>query len=355
MSRGRGSNHFRRGGRGRGRGGGMRNTNRAAPKRKNIPRARPNLRATGVNQLATNLVRRQYWYPAKFVKSEPGPTPEPDTWWLSGIKAIGSVAMKIITSLFLAAPADAFDMPMADIVVPIGAIMRIGLSAEDLLVQSNFTQLSEPGNDNSTLVTHYRQAKLEWIKITVNPQAQSRLRGGTLYASIRSVTGQQYNQDVEALGTSPLTIQDMTNSGPITTGPASRPLAITYAPEIGDSAYGWNEIGQQNKEGTIKGACPLVYFTMGYSNPAADTKDLTEEYDPAHAMFEVIHEARFEFRTSDIHNYVRQEPPLLDKSTTVSVVGLKTRRNIDLADLVSSPRYPHLLGRPVTLDCLGME
>lgn len=294
-------------------------------------RARPVIRGRGVSSASINALRRFVFFPKK-IKSDGTLDTQ---WWIEGLKWVGVIAMKILTyALSAEALSDhltRYPLPQHHQLtgkllagsIPCGSIIRLMFGPEDFLGETDFVDTNfNPARG------HYRQARLEWVKIIINPVATETSRGGMIAAVIIPSNANQQKDDFGVRLTEVHDFSELLKTPGVVYKTATTPTTLAYSPRQGEHAYEWLQFGCQDVKTGLYGAggdCCL-YLDVGYSDLSSDTNNQTSKYNLASSMFDVTVEARVHLREYDEGVSVRTGPIPLTNSGTLGVSdGFKTR------------------------------
>lgn len=316
---------------------GSRQTNRRAPKRaiaravriaRTAPlarvRARPTVRGRGVSSASINALRRFAFFPKKLKTDGNLDT----KWWLEGLKWAGLVAMKLLATMLtkeaLAEHLKRFPLsaghPYSGKLlaggVPTGALMRLAFGPEDFLGETDFINTS-----SAPAIGHYRQGRLEWVKVIINPSAHAPNRGGMIAAALIPCNRDQMRDDFKSRITEAHDLNELLKTPGVVYKTMTTPTTLTFSPRPAQHAYEWLQFGCQDVASGLYGAggdCCL-YLDIGIHNLSSDTKDQTANYSLASSLLDVTIEARVHLREYDEGVFVRSGPVNLMNSDNIGV------------------------------------
>lgn len=268
-----------------------------------------------------------------------------DKWWLESLKTFAITVLKILATTVLG---DAVHEHLRKYPLPIshplqgrllsgayvtGAIVRLMLGPEDLIGDSDFIEPLEPAS--TALIAsvgrcHYRQAKIEWVKVVIIPSPQVKERAGMMAACLLPVTLTQAIDDFKVINTEKHDFHELLRTPGVVYKTATSPTTLTYSPRPGEYAYNWIDIGsQQEKTDFVTGGSGCLYLDIGFKNWASDSEDLSSSYSPSNNMFDVTVESRVHLREYDECIYTRVKPWALTDQTKVSMLAYnKTIYNV---------------------------
>lgn len=246
-------------------------------------------------------------------------------WWFETIKTVGYTIFKILSTALIATELEEhlklFPLPLAH---PLkgkllagscvtGSITRLCLGPEDLLVDSDFIKIEDPGATWMSAVygtARYRQAKVEWVKVVIQPTNSLTVREGTIIACLRPITEMEAIQDFEDIGNEDVSWEELQRAPGAICKSAGSPTVLTWSPTISDRAYQWLTIGTQAKDKSryAVGGDIFLYLDIGYQNwTSADNKP-NNEYGLDKTMFDITIESRIHLKSFDDQVHTRAMP-----------------------------------------------
>lgn len=305
-----------------------RRINRAVRVARNAPlarvRARPTIRGQSLSAASINGFRRMTAFPKKL------PTDKNNTskWWLETLKWIGITTMKILLTAVSSEAVNEhllhYPLPLEhplrgkplDGAVPTGCITILAFDYGAFLGESDFVKQLDDGK--SFGICHYRQARLEWVKITIHPTSHPDNRGGMIAAAITPVSQKEFQDDFAVKENEAHDFLELLKTPGIVYKSATTPTMLTYSPKPSDYAYNWGCFGVNSASKTPLQA--LCYLHIGLTNLASD-KAISSEYTLTHSLLDLSVEARVHLREYDEEVYCPFNPvPIVnvDKATETS-------------------------------------
>lgn len=255
------------------------------------PRVKPNAMAT----VSINNIRRFTAFPKRLPKAG-----KPNPWWIERLEWPGVIIMKLLLTTL-----KSFDFPISDgtqlppeftdpaakPMVPTGSITTLSFSLSSLLAESDFVQQV---SGTPVAKSNYRQAKLEWIKVTIHPVSHPNNRGGMVAAAINPITMKQFEDDFKNRQNEVYDFNELLKEPGVIYKTALTPTMLTYSPRPCDSAFKWQTFAFQQvllAETTEQ----LFYLHFGYTNLSSNS-NVTPEYALTHSMFDISVESRIHLR-----------------------------------------------------------
>lgn len=322
-------------------------------------RARPTIRGRGVSSAAINALRRFAFFPKK-LKSDGSLDTK---WWLESLKWAGLVAMKMLATLLKQDAIDEFlqrhplppTHPMNGKLlagaIPTGAIMRLAFGPEDFLGETDFINAStEPAKG------HYRQGRLEWVKVIINPSAHVPSRGGMIAAAIVPCNRDQMKDDFKSRLTETHDLNELLKTPGVVYKTMTTPTTLTFSPRPAQHAYEWLQFGCQDATSGLYGAggdC-CIYLDIGIHNLSSDTKDQTANYSLASCLIDVTIEARVHLREYDEGVLVRTGPVNLTNPDAIGIFnGIRTK-SVNTSEIHSHGGVLLMPNTDLTLDSMSI-
>lgn len=302
-------------------------------------RARSTVRGRGSSTAAINALRRLMFFPKRVSKEATPGAP----WWLESLKWISSVAMKLLTILLTAdgleAHLKAFPLPLdsplsgrllAGSVVS-GCIMRLGFGPEDLLGETCFIDTSRTPSHGQ-----YRQAKLEWVKVVINPVSHQSQRAGMIAAVIVACNRDQSREDFAVRLTESYSMKELLATPGVVYKTATTPTTLTYSPRPSEHGYEWLQFGCQSVSTGLYGAGGDIcfYLDVAFQNMSSDTAEVEQNYNLANLLLDVSIEARVHLREHEEKVYCRSGPVPFVNSLNASVFDYDHCTEVALSDAV---------------------
>lgn len=299
-------------------------------------RAKPTIRGRGVSSASINALRRFAFFPKKLKADGNLDT----KWWLEGLKWAGLVTMKLLATLLTKETVDELlrrhPLPLQHPLtgkllaggIPTGALMRLAFGPEDFLGESDFVNTS-----SAPAKGHYRQGRLEWVKVIINPSAHVPSRGGMIAAAIVPCNRDQMRDDFKSRYTETHTLNELLKTPGVVYKTMTTPTTLTFSPRPAQHAYEWLQFGCQDVSSGLygEGGDCCLYLDIGIHNLSSDTKDQTANYSLASSLLDVTIEARVHLREYDEGVNVRSNPIALMDPGKVGISDQNTHRSIDLA------------------------
>lgn len=303
-------------------------------------RAKPTIRSRGVSSASINALRRFSFFPKK-LKADGSLSGK---WWLESLKWAGLVAMKILATALSATSLEEFlkqhPLPLehplkgklTKAAIPTGAIIRLAFGPEDFLGETDFVNAS-----TSPAIGHYRQGRLEWVKVIINPTAHPDTRGGMIACAIIPCNRDQMRDDFKVRLTEAHDLNELLKTPGVVYKTATTPTTLTYSPRPAEHAYEWLQFGcQDNSTGLYgSGGDCCMYLDIGVTNLSSDTDDQTVNYSLASTLLDVTIEARVHLREYDEGVYVRTGPVPLTNNETLGVYDNSKTYPVSLADITT--------------------
>lgn len=349
----------------RGRGVAKRNIGRAVRAARNAPlariRTRPTVRGRGVSAAAINALRRLVMFPKKITtRGTLG-----DKWWLEGLNWAGIVAMKILATALTSETLQKYlrehplprEHPLVGKLlagsIPTGSIIRLAFGPEDFLGETDFVNSS-----TAPAIGHYRQARVEWVKIVISPTAHQSARGGMIAACLTPLVEGQMRDDFLSRDTESIDISELLKTPGVVYKTNLTPTTLQYSPRPSHYAYNWLQFGCQTPQSGLYGAGGDVclYLDVALTNMASDVQDQEPNYNLASALLDVSIEARVHLREYDEGVCVRTGPIALTNSRTVGVFSAGKTTPVDLSGVhVHRHLILHEYNDSLSLDNMALE
>lgn len=326
----------------RARGVAKRNINRAVRAARNAPlariRTRPTVRGRGVSAAAINALRRFVMFPRKIKKDGS----LGDKWWIEGLKWAGIVLMKVLATAVTAETLEQYlrqnplprEHPLVGKLltgsIPTGSIVRLAFGPEDFLGETDFVNAS-----TSPATGHYRQARVEWVKIVICPTAHSNSRGGMIAACLTPLVEGQMADDFGSRTYETIDINELLKTPGVVYKSNLTPTTLQYSPRPSHYAFNWLQFGCQSAKTGLFGAGGDVclYLDVALTNMASDDKDQEPNYNLASALLDISIEARVHLREYDEGVLVRTGPVALTNADKIGVFSTSKTTPVDIDDV----------------------
>lgn len=243
-------------------------------------------------------------------------------WWFEALKTFGFTILKVLATALISSeveehlkrhPLD-IDHPLNGTLLAgasiTGSIIRLCLGAEDLLADSDFVTIQDPGASWIAAVhgkARYRQAKVDWVRVVIQPTTGTAIREGTLLCCLRPISQTEAEQDFAALGTETFTWEELQRAPGVISKTACTPTVLTYSPTPRDRAYDWLTIGTQKQDASKYkvGGDIFLYLDIGYQNWTSATNSPNNEYSLDKVLFDITIESRISLRSYEDEVYTR--------------------------------------------------
>lgn len=328
------------------RGGGRRQTNvsnrrinRAVRIARSAPlarvRARPVVRGQATSAASINGLRRMTMFPKKLPNAG-----KADPWWIEGLKWIGITAMKLLVTALTdeALQRHLQQHPLPDnhpltgkylaASVPTGCITMLAFDYSALLAETDFVKSKQ---DTEIAQCHYRQARLEWIKITIHPVAHPNNRGGMIAAAILPISMRQFQDDFAVRDVEARDFNELLKTPGVVYKTATTATNLVFSPKPSDEVYNWGVFGVQAPNKSPLNA--VVYLHVGLTNLSSDASTTTE-YALTHSMLDITIESRIHLREYDEDLSCPLNPvQLLNAKDSVTWCEYNKRHNVKINKL----------------------
>lgn len=310
-------------------------------------RPKATIRAKGNSTASTNVLRNL----KAAVRRIDNEGQVKSKWWFEALKTVAFTILKVLATAVIG---DQVDEHLKNNPLPLdhplhgkllagasvtGSITRLCLGPEDLLVDSDFITIQDPGSTWLSAVygkARYRQAKVDWIRVVIQPTNASMVREGTIIACLRPVTDMEARQDFAALGEEEFTWEELQRAPGAIAKTASTPTVLTWSPKPNDRAYNWLTIGTQSKDRSpfITGGDIFLYLDFGYQNWTSSENKPANEYGLDKALFDITIEAHVNLRSYEDEIFTRAMPwtTVKPNELTVSAWG-RTDHSISLDEV----------------------
>lgn len=243
-------------------------------------------------------------------------------WWFEALKTFGFTILKVLATELIASEVEKhlesyplnIDHPLQGKLLSgasiTGSIIRLCLGPEDLLADSDFVTIEDPGATWMKDVygkARYRQAKVDWVKVVIQPTTGTAIREGTLLCCLRPITLTESEQDFAASGREEFTWEELQRAPGVISKSACTPTVLTYSPTPKDRAYDWLTIGTQTKDSSKYGVGGdiFLYLDIGYQNWTSADNSPNKEYSLDKVLFDVTIESRISLRSYEDEVYTR--------------------------------------------------
>lgn len=294
-------------------------------------RARPTIKGQAISAASINGFRRMTIFPKKLPKDG-----KDDPWWIEGLKWIGISVMKLLITALSADTLERhltrYPLPIEhplygrflEATVPTGSITMLAFDYSALLAETDFVRQIK---DGPLATCHYRQAKLEWVKVTIHPVSHPNNRGGMIAAALTPISDKQFKDDFSVKKTEARDFNELLKTPGIVYKSALSPTALSYSPRPSDSSYQWGVFGVQNaKEAPLSAQ---FYLHIGYTNLSSDSSTITE-MALEHSMFDISIESRIHLREYDEDVTCQLNPQMLVNNGKATVTSNQTKCSVSL-------------------------
>lgn len=298
-------------------------------------RARPVVRGQATSAASINGLRRMTAFPRKLPKNG-----KPDPWWIEGLKWVGTTAMKLLITaltdealqLHLQQHPLPVDHPLNGKYlaagVPTGCITMLAFDYSSLLAETDFVKQIE---DTAFAKCHYRQARLEWVKITIHPVAHPNNRGGMIAAALTPISYRQFQDDFSVKDIEARDFNELLKTPGVVYKTATTPTNLVFSPKPSDEVYNWGVFGVQAPKTAPLSA--VVYLHIGLTNLSSDASTTTE-YALTHSLLDITMESRVHLREYDEDLTCQVNPvQLLQTKDSVTWCDYSKRRNYKISTL----------------------
>lgn len=234
------------------------------------PRTTLKPRGPSYNSLSIQCFRRFVAYPSSGVKPAPDKPAPKSSWWLDKLEWYGSLALQLLGTFISNAENDEPAFAVT------GAGTQIYITPAFLLFNTAIASTS--GNDVSI---PFEQARVTWVRITVNPIVDSSVRGGSYVGVLAPIEPGTLKSDV-ANSFDKLCLQPGAVVRPMT-----KPLSLTWSPTAHEYSTLWHQIGDTKEQPQSR----IAVFSMAFSDMALAKADpggkSSLEYNPGKSGFEL--------------------------------------------------------------------
>lgn len=350
----------------RNRGGGRRGRNRrgrarwsravrgalSAPRERVAPR-RVIRTGPGHGTVSWNSLRRLTLFPRKVVSR--GPAPSNSQWWIQSLKWVGSIVMQLIT---IALTREALDDHRRLHEVPdryeagsavVGAVQSMLLGPQDLISQSPLSKTTTNESGNPLTSTHFRQARIMHVRITLLPSASLTNRGGQIAMAVLPFTiGEDASFVSNGAESEKWTFDDVCRLPNAVVKTATAPISATWSPRVGDRGYSFTEVGYPGE--LVKALTHSDYVlrvVTAYMDMSSDTRDVSADYSLSTSAFEMVIDGRVEMREISDWRGIRSVPETTRPYDQVTVADYGTKYLITDFEYIEGVLYHN---RPLSAD-----
>lgn len=310
-------------------------------------RPTPTIRSKGNSSASTNVIRNLKAAVRRIDKNGN----VKDKWWFEALKTFGFTILKVLATALVTSEVEehlkrfplSTEHPLKGKLLAgasvTGSIIRLCLGPEDLLADSDFVQIQDSGSSWLTSVygkARYRQAKVDWVKVVIQPATATAIREGTLLCCLQPISLLESVQDFAALGKETFTWTELQRAPGVISKSACTPTVLTYSPTPKDRAYDWLTIGTQQQDASNYkvGGDIFLYLDIGYQNWTSVDNSPNNEYSIDKVMFDITIEARVNLRSFEDEVFTRAFIPTTVKPNEVGICAWNRHiKNIPISEM----------------------